>query len=73
MEPYKFRIEPQAFRTKHKRFRTKGFEFVSGGRTFLGFAAPSKLFLPFLGFRTTPIFLERELLVRNAMNLMVIV
>jgi hypothetical protein len=47
-------MKPLRFYTGPK----KGFEFVSEGRTFVDFVAPSKLFLPFLGFGNTPIFLE---------------
>jgi hypothetical protein len=58
-KPKRFRIscvKPFFVLPNLKRFRTKGFEFVSRGRTFLGFVAPSKPFLPFLGFLTAPIF-----------------
>jgi hypothetical protein len=68
IEPPAFRTKPTRFRIfcaepfcvlpNLKRFRTKSFEFVPEGRTFLGFVAPSKPFLSFLGFRTAPIFLE---------------
>jgi hypothetical protein len=57
-KPLRFYTDLISFTSNPQTFRTKGFEFVSGRRTFLDFVAPSKLFLSFLGFGTTPIFLE---------------